>query len=170
MRNPSSTRRRPQRRGFALFVVVLLLALMSAAIAVTMSESADNIRNAGIARTREEIKGGIERGLAAGLQYVQTLDPAHIEDPANDWDIFGAASPVGVNDLITPIDAGRYEIRIGLRPGQRARAPAGEDIRHSYGQVVELQVGVAANQVGMPPAEERVSVGLLIPRHSSHSN
>lgn len=174
-------RSRPRRRrGFALFTVVLLLAVISAAIAVTLDESVDNVRSAGVARSRELTKSGLEHGVHLGITQIQQMDAAFLSDPANDWDLFDPtrAMPVSAGqDFIGPLlypPAGRfanaYRVRVGLRPGQRTRAPAGEDVRFAYGQTVELQVGVEANQPGMPPAEERISVGVLLPRRTSHAN
>lgn len=167
-------------RGFALFVVILLLALTSAAVAVTLDESIANIRSAGVVRSRELISSGLEHGLHLGITQVQQMDPAFLSTPANNWNLFDPATPVPVSagqDFIGPLlyppagpYAGQFRVRVGLRPSQRTRAPSGEDVRHGYGQVVELQVGVEANQPGMPPAEERISVGVLLPRSSSHAN
>lgn len=173
-------RRRPRSRGFALFMVVLILAITSAAVAVTLDESIANVRNLGTTRSRELIKSGLEHGLHLGITQVQQLDATTVADPANDWDIFRLRQSVPVSDrrdFIGPLlyppagpYARQYRVRVGLRPGQRTRAPAGEDVRNAYGQVVELQIGVEANQPGMPPAEERISVGVLLPRSSSHAN
>lgn len=180
MKTPSLRRVRSRRRGMALFVVVLLLAVISGAVAVTLDESVENIRSAGQARGRELSRAGIHQGVHLGITQVQQMDPATLVDPANDWDIFDPAAPVPVaanRDFIGPLNyppdgpyQGQYRVRVGLRPGQRTRAPAGEDVRHAYGQVVEIQVGVEANQPGMPPAEDRVSVGVLLPRRTSHAN
>lgn len=172
----------PRRRkgGFALFVVVMLLGIVSAALAVTLDGSAESIRSAGLARGRELTKSGLEHGLHLGVTQLQQFDAGFLSNPVNDWDLFDPTGPVPVSagrDFIGPLlypPAGRfanmYRVRVGVRPGQRTRAPAGEDVRSAYGQTVELQIGVEANQPGMPPAEERISVGVLMPRRSSHAN
>ena len=173
-------RRTRRGRGFALLVVVLVLAVLSAAVAVTLEESVDTIRSSGLARSRELVRSGLEHGLHLGVSQVQQMDAATLESPANDWDIFDAEHAIPVDlgrDFIGPFVyppagpyTGQYRVRVGLRPALRTRAPPGEDVRHAYGQIVEVQVGVEAQAVGMPPAEERVSVGVLLPRSVSHAN
>ena len=182
-------RRRAQRprrsRGFALFAIIILLALMTAAVALTLDEAVSSIQNAGGIRASEMIKAGLEHGLDSALVEVEQADVAQLANPPSQWDIFGRAevvqppspplNPVGefMSSVLYPAQgpyAGQYRVRFGMRPGQRARAPAGEDVNKSYGQIVELQVGIEAIGAGIPPAEERVSVGILIPRQESHAN
>lgn len=163
-------------RGFALFAVVLLVALLTASVSITLDESVSSIRRAGWARTNEMTQSGLEHGIEAGVRRLQETDAWFLEDPANDWDLFGAPRPIGT-EFVGPLPypahgphQNQYRVRVGLRPGQRTRAPSGEDVRTAYGQVVELQVGVEAIRDFMPPTEDRISVGVLLPRSSSHSN
>lgn len=168
-------RRRSRNRGFALLTVLFFLAVVSGAVAATLDESSENIRTAGVAKRTEMIRSGLEHGMHLGITHVRGLDAAMTVDPANDWDIFGTSGMA--RDFVGPLlyppqgrDLGRYRVRVGLRPTQRGRPPAGEDVRTSYGQIVELQVSVEDNPPG-PTAttEERVSVGVLIPRRVSHA-
>lgn len=171
-------RRRPKQRGFALFAIIILLALMTAAVALTLDDAVASIQNAGGVRASEMIKAGLEFGLDNAMIQLQQMDVATLANPPPEWDIFARAeNPGGPLVFIPPVlypaagpYAGQYRVRFGLRPGQRTRAPAGEDVNKAYGQVVELQVGIEAIGAGIPPAEERVSVGILIPRQESHAN
>lgn len=163
-------RKRRSQRGFALLTVILLLAVVSAVVATSLEESADTIRAAGIARRAETVRTGLEHGMHLGMAHVRTLDAGTLVDPANDWDIFNG----GAGDFVGPVlyppagpEAGRFEVRVGLRPTQRGRAPAGEDVRTSYGQIVEMQVAV--HEATHLENQKRVSVGVLIPRRQSHA-
>jgi len=174
MRSPRPRRR---QRGFALFAVIILLALMTAAVALSLDQAVANIQSAGGVRASEMIKAGLEHGLDQAMAQLQQLDIATLTNPPPEWDIFGHAEPVGGSAFMAPVTypsagpyANQYRVRFGLRPGQRTRAPAGEDINKAYGQIVEVQVGIEAIGIGIPPAEERVSVGVLIPRRESHAN
>ena len=168
------------RRGFTLFAVVVLLAMMTAAVALSLDEAVASIQASSGVRASEMIKGGLEAGVSAAVARVQREDVASLVAGANaQWDIFDGPTidPPGpqqfVESFAYPADgpyAGQFMVRVGLRPGQRARAPAGEDVRKAYGQVLEVQVGVEARGVGVPPAEERVTVGLLVPRLAAHSH
>jgi hypothetical protein len=163
--------------GFALFTVIVLLAVVTAAVALSLDEAVSSIQSAGRTRASELIRAGLDHGLNVALNQLQQEDPASIADPANDWDIFRYPSP-GLSyfpDLPYP-STGEYQnnfrVRVGIRPGQRTRAPEGEDVTKSYGQIVEVQISVDTNGTsgaGLPPAEERVAVGVLIPRSSAHA-
>ena len=174
----SRRRRRAPQRGFALFAIIILLALMTAAVALTLADAGANIQNAGGVRASEMIKAGLEFGLDQAMVQLQQTDVATLANPPPQWDIFARAERAGqALEFMPPVlyptagpYANQYRVRFGLRPGQRTRAPAGEDVNKSYGQVVELQVGIEAIGVGIPPAEERVSVGILIPRQETHAN
>lgn len=171
-------RRARRSRGFALFAIIILLALMTAAAALALDDAVSSVQTAGGVRASEMIKAGLEHGLDAALVKLEQEDVATLADPPSEWDIFARAEVAGQPQEFMPAVAypangpyaGQYRVRFGLRPGQRARPPAGEDINKSYGQIVELQVGIEAIGAGIPPAEERVSVGILIPRQESHAN
>ena len=179
-----SRHRRRGRRGFALFAVIILMALMTAAVALALDDAVVAVRNAGGVRASEMIKSGLDRGIAVAMFQLQTMDPSALLDLPDQYDIFAGATPsTGASELPdalgTPMsfpypDSGPYEnqytVRIGIRPGQRTRAPTGENVNKSFGQIFEIQVGVAATGVGIPPAEQRVSVGVLLPRRISHAN
>ena len=168
---------RPNNRGFALLAVVILLALMTAAVALTLDEAVASLQDAGHVRTAEMIRASMDLGLGQAIAQVQQEDVVRIVDPTLTWDLFDRPSPVGSQEYLGPFAyptsgpyQGHYRVRIGLRPGQRTRAPVGEDVKSSYGQIVEIQIGVEAVGIGMPSAEQRVSVGLLIPRKRSGAN
>lgn len=173
--------RRPQR-GFALFAIIVLLALMTAAVALSLDEAVSSLQSAGGLRASEVVKSGLEFGLDTAMLEVQNKDVGTLANPPAAWDIFDHAEPAAANpnpllQFLPPLNypptgpyAGQYRVRFGLRPGQRTRAPAGEDVNKAYGQIVELQLGIEAVGVGMPPVEERVSVGVLIPRRESYAN
>lgn len=164
--------------GYTLLTVVILLAIVSAAVALSLDEAMSSVQDGGRARAAEIIKSGLDHGLTAAMTQLQSEDVATLVDPSVDWDIFDAARPVTDDADYLPALAyppegpyqNQYRIRVGLRPGQRTRAPSGEDVRTGYGQVVEVQIGVEAVGAGIPPAEERVAVGVLIPRTVSHGN
>jgi type II secretory pathway pseudopilin PulG len=168
-------RARKRPRGFALLAVIIILAMVTTAVAISLDEAVGSIQNAGRIRSTELIKGGLDHGLSAALDTLATDDPTRLADPGNDWDIFGAPVPAGTREYVPnqayPNDGpfrGQYLVRVGLRPGQRARAPQGEDVREAFGQIVEVQVSVEATGDALPPAEERVSVGVLIPRRGTY--
>lgn len=180
MRNP--TRRRPPR-GFALFAVIILLAVMTAAVALALDDAVESIQAAGGLRAKEMIRAGMNVGLDQAIEQVKAEDVSVLASPPDAWDIFEGTNVDGSdpNAFLNPINypatgpyANQLRVRFGLRPGQRTRAPAGEDITKAYGQIVEVQIGIAANytdaNVGIPPAEDRISVGILIPRVESHAN
>lgn len=166
------------QRGFALFAIIILLALMTAAVALSLDQAVANIQSAGGVRASEMVKAGLDHGLDAAMDQLQQLDVRTLQNPPPEWDIFGHAEPVGVNPpFMAPMPyppsgphQNQYRVRFGLRAGQRTRAPSGEDVNKSYGQIVEVQVGIEAIGAGVPPAEERVSVGVLIPRREAHAN
>lgn len=180
MTTTSQRRRRragASRRGFALFAIIILLALMTTAVALSLDRAVSNIQSAGGVRASEMIKAGLEHGLDAAMANLRERDIATLADPPPEWDIFAGPEPNGGDEFMPAVTyppagpyANQYRVRFGLRAGQRTRAPAGEDINKAYGQIVEVQVGIEAIGMGIPPAEERVSVGVLIPRRDSHAN
>lgn len=170
-------RRVRQQRGFALFAVIILLAIVTAAVALSLDEAVDSIQSAGRVRTAEIVRGALDQGLTLAMQRLQQEDPATLAE--GDWDIFGVPAPPGTKEFIPVMDypptgpyQGQYRVRVGLRPGQRTRPPEGEDVTASYGQIVEIQVSVDANGVNGGsnwPAEERVAVGVMLPRQAAQA-
>lgn len=174
-------RRRPRRRrqrGFALFAIIILLALMTAAVALSLDQAVANIRSAGGVRAAAIIKAGLDHGLDLAMAEVNRLDIGTLANPPGTWDLFaGPNSAATPNPFLAPVTypsqgpyANQYQVRFGLRPGQRTRATAGEDVNRGYGQIVEIQISIEAIGPGVPPAEERVTVGVLVPRRESHAN
>lgn len=167
-----------RQSGFALFAIIILLALMTAAVALSLDEAVSSLQSAGGVRASEMIKAGLDHGLDTAMLQVQQMDVGTLANPRPEWDIFDHAEASGsplrfMPPMLYPPTGpyqGQYRVRFGLRPGQRTRAPAGEDVNKAYGQIVELQLGIEAVGPGIPPVEERVSVGILIPRRESHAN
>jgi hypothetical protein len=179
--------RTKKNSGFALFAVIILLALITAAVALSLDEAVASIQAAGRVRVAEMIKGGLDHGLDRAMDWLQAQDSADVApDPTQPQpnDIFGnpgAAEIDADNDGTPGITqdypptgdyANTFRVRVGMRAGQRTRAPEGEDVTKAYGQIVELQLSVDTTGASgglLPPAEERVSVGVLIPRASAHA-
>jgi hypothetical protein len=174
--------RTKKNSGFALFAVIVLLALITAAVALSLDEAVASIQAAGRARMAETIKAGLDNGLDQAIEWVQEQDTASLAtDPlvVQPNDIFagqpeipdfagGIAYPQTVGDDFERA----FLVRVGMRAGQRTRPPEGEDVTKAYGQIVEIQLSIdtsGPNGGHLPPAEERVSVGLLIPRASAHA-
>lgn len=174
--------RRRGRRGFALFAVVVLMALMTAAVALALDDAVVSVRNSGGIRAAEMIQSGLDRGLNVAMLALQEADATALLDDPTRYDLFAGPTPLtsatelDVNgpalQFLYP-DSGpyrnQYTVRVGLRPGQRTRAPIGQSASRAFGQIFEIQVGVAATGNGVPPAEQRVSVGVLVPRRISHA-
>lgn len=172
---------RRREGGFALLAVIILIAVVSAAVAITLDEAVGSIQSSSRVRTAEMLKAGLDHGLSEALDQLATEDPIDIIERANDpnqankWDMFDENAPGAGYLQLPPYPTtgpftGQYQVRVGLKPGQIARPPTGEDVRSANGQVVEVQISVEAVGNGLPPAEERVSVGVLVPRRSSYSN
>ncbi len=171
-------------RGFALFAVIILMAVMTAAVALALDDAVTSVRNSSGIRASEMIKSGLDRGVNVAMLSLQDSDPTGLLDDPAQYDLFAGATPqTGATELIDPLGAplsfpypdqgpyaNQYTVRVGLRPGQRTRAPTGENVNKAFGQIFEIQVGVAATGNAVPPAEQRVSVGVLIPRRISHAN
>lgn len=169
MRSLKRPTRRPKSRGFALIAVILLVALMTTAVALVNEQLVSSLRGAGTVKASEMLKGALETGLDQAIDQALVRDVVQLAE--QDFDIFNGAVPIAAGrDFVAPFGypnsgpyQGSFQVRIGLRPGQRTRPPAGEDVRKAYGQIVELQVSVQAAG-NAPPAEERAAVGVLIPR------
>lgn len=161
------------RRGFLLLGVIVVLALISIGVVLVNEQVVESLQTAGMLKSSEMVRGGMEMGLDRAMESLIADDVVDLAE--TDYDIFSGPVPIGLGrDYVGPFpypsagaSAGTLEVRVGLRPGQRTRAPAGEDVRRAYGQVVELQLSVQSQGTG-PPAEERASVGVLLPRVYNH--
>lgn len=170
-------RNRSRPRGFALFVVVILLGLMTAAAAVTLDDAVESIQNSSGIRASELVRAGLDSGLDQAMLEIVQRDATEFVDVNPDWDIFAGPVPDGTGIPFVPSftypTAGDYQndyrVRIGVRPGQVTKAPAGEDVRNSYGHVLEIQLGVESIHPTAPPVEERVTVGVVVPRRRTGS-
>lgn len=179
-------RRRGSQSGFALLVVVILLALMTAATALALDNAVASMRTHAGDQASEIIQSALDYGVAQAVAQVKQDDVELLINPAAhpnltlgaaDFDIFSVDRSVTHSPYIavpayppapSPY-AGLYNVRVGIRSAQRGRAPAGEDVRGSYGQVLELQVEVQANGAGVPPAEDRLSLGIMVPRRVANA-
>lgn len=183
---------RDAQRGFSLLAIILLLALMAAAVALALDDAASTIQTGGRMRANEALKASVEEGINQGLVALQETapgvarDPVELIDPTNidRWDIFRPGpgnTPDMANDLIPGgiyfptgnAGTSEYTVRVGLGLGQVTRGLEGEDVRSGFGQVMELQIVAAPNLAvnpALPPLEERVSVGVLVPRRAAHQN
>jgi type II secretory pathway pseudopilin PulG len=164
-------RKKQEERGFVLVGVILVLAIIVAAVTMTLSSSTDTIREQNALRNGEIAQAALSHGLAVALEQLQQSDPVQLYEV--DYDIFDPDP--GVQDFTPSISyppngphAGEVTIRVGLAPLQRTQAPAGEDVRNTYGYVFEVQLSAEMTGFGSA-AEERVSVGVQIPHDNSHS-
>ena len=161
-------------RGFVLLGVILITAVLVAAVTLSLRGSTDGLQESSRLRSNELANAALNHGLTRALDALASSDPVTLTDPANDWDIFNR--PATAVDFVPPDVyppagmpfAGELNVRVGLTPGQRTAAPIGEDVRNSYGWVVEVQVSAQTTGFGNQ-AEERVAVGVQIPHEFSHS-
>jgi hypothetical protein len=176
--------RTKKNSGFALFAVIVLLALITAAVAMSLDEAVASIQAAGRARVAETIKAGLDQGLDRAIEWLQAQDTADVSPDPNapagqPNDIFAGGAELDVDGGAPGMDYPKtgefidaFHVRVGMRAGQRTRAPEGEDVTKAYGQIVEIQLSIdtrGPNGGLLPPAEERVSVGVLLPRSSAHA-
>ncbi len=169
---------RKDRGGFVMVVVLILLAVMVASVGVALKEASSGLREAGTMRSQESVHAALEHGLVQAMDRLQTVDPIVLANPTNNWDIFDRRRPVGngSNEFVGPFayppppdPNPTMEVRVGLRPGQRTRPPAGEDVVSTYGFIVEVQLAARASALG-GAAEERAAIGVRVPHVVSHSN
>lgn len=175
------------QRGFALLVILLIIAVAAGTVGIALRDATTGLAEVGGAKSTEIVYSDLTRGLSVAMEKISQTDPVALIDTTNRWDIFAnPPSPA----FITPATDTRLgapsgapygvEIEIGLRPGQRTNPPPGEDVRTTYGYVVEVQLQASINSgppaswlstnAGVVPAVERVSVGVRIPEVLSHSN
>lgn len=168
----------PSSAGMALLSVIILLALMSLAIAITSERTATSIRESGAVRSTEMLKGGIELGLAQAMDRIQEVDAASLMDTDHDL-FYSGGVPVDFVPGFTYPTAGPttddYAVRVGLRLGQRGLASSGEDATKTHTQIVEVEVQIATNPADpegsrLVPSEERALIGVGVPRANAHSN
>lgn len=174
---------RQARRGFTLLVVMVVMFLLGTVLLVTLRGTGSQIRASAIQRDRNLVQASAEHGLTLAMNWLATCDG----DSVLDIDELGAATAshdifnnwAAATRLVPPANyppngdhQGAFEVQVGAARGQLTRPPAGEDVRTSYGQIVEVQINVrsapAAN--ARPVAEQRFEVGVRIPRTYSHSN
>ena len=121
----------PRQSGFALFAVIVILALVSAAVALSLDEAVESIQAAGRIRNAEIVRAGLDHGLAQAVSQLQTMDLSDFRN-GQDWDIFqqDQLNPPTAADMPVPNPAyplvgdyqGTFRIRLGARVGQRTRA------------------------------------------------
>lgn len=170
---PRRRGRRPQERGFVLIGIILMTAMMVAAVTVSLRGSADTLREASQMKNAEIAQAALSHGINMAMDKIQVTDPATYMDMAVNYDIFDVpflGAPWIPTQTYPPAGpyANEMNIRVGYRPGQRTSAPAGEDVRNSYGFVVEVQVSAEATRFGAE-AEERIAMGLQVPHQYSYS-
>lgn len=166
---------RQSRAGYILHAVLILLALLAVGVILTMRDTTLGLQEARNQRALAEVRGALEHGLNLAISQIQATDPADLVNPAMDWDIF--KDPPSNNTFVVDSNyppsgplAGAYRVRVGLRRGQLAQGATGQSVDGHYGQVLEVQILVTAIDVALPPTEERLAVGVLIPRERSHAN
>lgn len=169
-------RRRKGQRGFALIVVLILLALLAATVTLALRDASTSLAETARSKSSEIVYADLSRGLSDAMAQVESIDPVALIDPNNRYDLFkNPPDPAFPVVLSAANAAGTYAvpITVGLRPGQRTQPPPGEDVRTSYGYVIEIQLQAdvdTAAAPGLAPAQERVSVGVRLPGVLSHSN
>jgi hypothetical protein len=187
--------KRSSSRGFALLTVLLIIALVAATVSLALREATTGLAEAGTVKSAEIVYADLDRGITQAMQQISSIDPFTLVDPAISFDIFqtkvapnppfiappgpGCTLPCTAVGVLagnaTPNTPFAVPITVGLRPGQKTDPPPGEDVRTAYGYIVELQIQAdidttqSGNQ-GLAPAQERVSVGVRIPKVLSHSN
>jgi type II secretory pathway pseudopilin PulG len=169
-------RHRQQQRGFILLGVILVISVIVASVMLTLRTSSDTLRQAAGVRSKELVSQALTHGLNAAIGELEGVDPIVFSDPiaTATWDIFDNPTPGNgfVPAAMTFPPSGPFQnlvnVRVGLRQGQLTQPPPGEDVRTSYGFIVELQL--SADMFQTPnPAEERVAVGVQVPAEFSHS-
>lgn len=177
-------RRREEERGFVLLGVLLVLIVVVVTLTTTMKMTSSGQEEASKARNEEMIRASIDHGLARALSELQTMDPADLIGADTRYDIF--QNWQNAQDFVPPMSyppngpfANELDVRVGLAPAQRTRAPAGEDARSAYGVIVDVQISVRMDNDGsnggtargrQDDAEERVSIGVRIPANLSHAH
>lgn len=177
-------------RGFTLIAVLLILAVLLGGLLAVLHDAGIGMREFGSARSKEMVAGAMEYGLSEAMDVLQTTDPTQLidmlGDPTQDRDIFtswGNNSFICRNPAVLCTSrasypypppgsgspyAGELAVRVGLKLGQRTRAPAGEDVNSAYGYIVEVELAVSrANSPA--DAAERTTVGVRIPHVYSHN-
>lgn len=175
-------RRRSSQKGFILLGVILVVAVLVAAVTLTLTGSSESLKETTSVKSAEISQAALNEGMSRALAQLGTMDPAVLYSgtPANNdiftWDpvnppvdfIDDGVAPAGFPYPPTGPYAGDVMVRVGMRPGQRTQAPAGEDVRNTYGYIIEVQLSAEMTGFGTQ-AEERVAVGIQIPHEYSHS-
>jgi hypothetical protein len=179
-------RRKRGERGFALLVIVLIVALLAATVTLALREATSGLAAAGGAKSAELVYADLQSNLKGAITTIAMTDPLTLIGAQETYDIFltppGSPitlnAPLAANSALPTGAAGSLygiPVTVGLRPGQRTDPPPGEDVRTTYGYVVEVQLQADldttdARNGGAVPAQERVSVGVRIPQVQSHAN
>lgn len=163
-----------------MIAVMMIMGLVTAAVAMSMEDDPETIRAVASTRDQEMVTAGVEFGVAYAIDQLAHRPAAYFENLGSSHDIFGGSPGAGgcassgtdcalfsIDFPLAGPDQGQYRIRIGFRPTQRGRPPAGTDVRTAYGQIIEFQISVE-NQSSSNPIGEQVSVGYLIPRENRH--
>lgn len=164
-----------QERGFALFAVVVMLLLMSAAVAIALDGALSSLQASSGARVAETVRGGLGAGLDQAIIQISQTDAVEFRSPQAAWDMDDPAFAGFVGQFTYPPNATwtvpqQYSVRIGATPVQTTRSPPGEDVTNSYGAVIEVQIEVEVDSGANPaatPNGQRVNVGVVVPRQRS---
>jgi hypothetical protein len=194
MKERSERAREPATRksgehGFALLTVLLIIALVAATASLALREATTGLAEAGTSKSAEIVYADLNRGMSYVMQQFGQIDPFTLVDPTNRFDIFksppdgpfispnSCAAPctqvTALNPAVSAASPYAVPITVGLRPGQKTEPPPGEDVRTAYGYILEVQLQAdidTAQSSGTAPAQERVTVGVRIPKVLAHSN
>jgi hypothetical protein len=176
-------------RGFALVTVLLIIALVAATVGLALREATTGLAEAGTSKSAEIVYADLNRGMSYVMQQFAQVDPFTLVDPTNRFDIFKSPPDVpfispnaclppctqvtALGGVVSAASPYAIPITVGLRPGQKTEPPPGEDVRTAYGYILEVQLQAdidTAQSAGTAPAQERVTVGVRIPKVLSHSN
>jgi hypothetical protein len=158
-------------RGFVLLVVLLIVAMLTSVVAMTLREASLGFREASRAKTSEVFHAVAQEGLETALGKLEGLDPASLETAS--YDIFTPGSPDPPFLSFTTVSGGfPFVVNVGVLRGQRTEPDPGEDVKNSYGVTLELQIQVAYNPAlyFASQQEERVVVGVRMPQQYSHAD
>jgi len=169
-----------EEKGFILLGVIVIIAIITATVTLTLRQSTDGLQQAGGLRSAELTSTALEHGLDRALAQLQNTDVASLLTPPMNgtrsaWDIFDVenSGPGWLTAGRLPYPAsGPYQneiqVRVGLRMGQTTQAPPGENAVNGYGYVVELQLSAEMVGIGQA-AEQQVAIGVQVPQANSYA-